>query len=206
MNYVQTIGLNKLFTDNTFTTFTPDAIASGVNYNSIIYIVCQNDTASFGPEFKDGKTLIWAKGNFYGNNSESGISLYLTPPREYYVINDLTYYLKSPQNYPEAWEEWDQDLASATQDNEFTEEVSVQTYGFNPQFFVATKDDIETFKSEASQYNLKIFTYGAGKKGIDIIYLKQFHQFLRLRQLIQQILDISHRLKLTSKMQPISLS
>lgn len=164
MNYVQTTGLNKLFTDNTFTKFTPDAIASGVNYNSIIYIVCQNDTASFGPEFKDGKTLIWAKGNFYGNNSESGIFLYLTPPREYYVINDLTYYLKSPQNYPEAWEEWDYDLASATQNNEFTEEVSVQTYGFNPQFFVATKDDIETFKSEASQYNLKIFTYGVGKK------------------------------------------
>ena len=68
MNYVQTIGLNKLFTDNTFTTFTPDAIASGVNYNSIIYITCLGDT-QFGEEFKDGETFIWAKGNFYGGPS-----------------------------------------------------------------------------------------------------------------------------------------
>lgn len=68
MNYVHTEGLHKLFTDNTFTEFTPDAIASGVNYNSIIYIVCQNDT-QFGEEFKDGETFIWAKGNFYGGPS-----------------------------------------------------------------------------------------------------------------------------------------
>ena len=44
MNYVQTIGLNKLFTDNTFTTFTPDAKASGVTPDSIIYITCLGDT------------------------------------------------------------------------------------------------------------------------------------------------------------------
>lgn len=68
MNYVQTIGLNKLFTDNTFTTFTPDAIASGVTPDSIIYITCLGDT-QFGEEFKDGETFIWAKGNFYGGPS-----------------------------------------------------------------------------------------------------------------------------------------
>ena len=81
MNYVQTIGLNKLFTDNTFTTFTPDAIASGVNYNSIIYITCLNDT-QFGEEFKDGETFIWAKGNFYGGPSitDAYISSLFTEP------------------------------------------------------------------------------------------------------------------------------
>lgn len=68
MNYVHTEGLHKLFTDNTFTTFTPDAKASGVNRNSIIYITCLNDT-QFGEEFKDGETFIWAKGNFYGGPS-----------------------------------------------------------------------------------------------------------------------------------------
>ena len=68
MNYVQTTGLNKLFTDNTFTTFTPDAKASGVNPDSIIYITCLGDT-QFGEEFKDGETFIWAKGNFYGGPS-----------------------------------------------------------------------------------------------------------------------------------------
>lgn len=68
MNYVQTIGLNKLFTDNTFTEFTSDAKASGVTPDSIIYITCLGD-ASFGEEFKDGETFIWAKGNFYGGPS-----------------------------------------------------------------------------------------------------------------------------------------
>lgn len=68
MNYVHTEGLHKLFTDNTFTTFTPDAIASGVTPDSIIYITCLSDT-QFGEEFKDGETFIWAKGNFYGGPS-----------------------------------------------------------------------------------------------------------------------------------------
>ena len=68
MNYVQTTGLHKLFTDNTFTEFTFEAIASGVNPDSIIYIICQDDLV-FGKEFKDGETFIWAKGNFYGGPS-----------------------------------------------------------------------------------------------------------------------------------------
>lgn len=68
MNYVQTTGLNKLFTDNTFTEFTSDAKASGVTPDSIIYITCLGDT-QFGEEFKDGETFIWAKGNFYGGPS-----------------------------------------------------------------------------------------------------------------------------------------
>lgn len=69
MNYVHTEGLHKLFTDNTFTEFTPDAIASGVTPDSIIYITCLGDAAQFGKEFKDGETFIWAKGNFYGGSS-----------------------------------------------------------------------------------------------------------------------------------------
>lgn len=40
MNYVQTTGLHKIFTNSTFTEFTSDAIASGVNSDSIIYIIC----------------------------------------------------------------------------------------------------------------------------------------------------------------------
>lgn len=68
MNYVQTTGLHKLFTDNTFTEFTSEAIALGINFDSIIYIICQDDLI-FGKEFKDGETFIWAKGNFYGGPS-----------------------------------------------------------------------------------------------------------------------------------------
>ena len=65
---IQASSLHKIFTDNTFKTFTPEAIASGVNSDSIIYITCLSDT-QFGEEFKDGETFIWAKGNFYGGPS-----------------------------------------------------------------------------------------------------------------------------------------
>lgn len=77
MNYVQTTGLHKIFTNSTFTEFTSDAIASGVNSDSIIYIICQNDT-SLGSEFTDGKTLIWAKGNFYAGDNKLDILLPVT--------------------------------------------------------------------------------------------------------------------------------
>lgn len=62
---IQASSLHKIFKDNTFKTFTPEAIASGVNSDSIIYITCQDDT-SFGEKFEDGATFIWAKGKFYG--------------------------------------------------------------------------------------------------------------------------------------------
>ena len=65
---IQASSLHKIFTDNTFKTFTPEAIAAGVNSDSIIYITCLGDT-QFGEEFKDGETFIWAKGNFYGGPS-----------------------------------------------------------------------------------------------------------------------------------------
>lgn len=68
MTYIQVTGLHKLFTDNTFTEFTSDAIVSGVTPNSIIYIICQDDL-EFGEQFKDGETFVWAKGNFYGGPS-----------------------------------------------------------------------------------------------------------------------------------------
>ena len=63
---IQASSLHKIFTDNTFKTFTPEAIAAGVNSDSIIYITCQDDT-SFGEKFEDGATFIWARGKFYGD-------------------------------------------------------------------------------------------------------------------------------------------
>ena len=71
---IQASSLHKIFKDNTFKTFTPEAIAAGVNSDSIIYITCQDDT-SFGEKFEDGATFIWAKGKFYGSLSITDDSL-----------------------------------------------------------------------------------------------------------------------------------
>ena len=68
MNYIQVTGLHTLFKDNTFREFTLESINAGVTPDSIIYIICQDDI-TFGEEFKDGETFIWAKGNFYGGLS-----------------------------------------------------------------------------------------------------------------------------------------
>ena len=85
MNYVQTTGLHKLFTDNTFTEFTSKAIAAGVNSDSIIYIICQDDT-SFGEKFEDGAAFIWAKGNFYSEYNTYSI---ITEEQVINLVNEI---------------------------------------------------------------------------------------------------------------------
>lgn len=82
---IQASSLHKIFRDSTFKTFTPKAISSGVNNDSIIFITCKDDT-EFGEKFEDGAAFIWARGKFYGEHNAYSV---ITEQQVINLVNEI---------------------------------------------------------------------------------------------------------------------